>query len=107
MSPTGLDSAAAVAILSSLEYGPNLCLDERRRVSGTCTSAAKKIELEKLGMDVSVFDATRSKYGFFPDGLSLFLSSIVVFSAAAEHLIDGPFGKNVDESRYKIGRAHV
>ncbi|CAM0880831.1 unnamed protein product [Alopecurus aequalis] len=30
------------------------------RVSGTCTSAAKKMELKKLGMDVSVFDATRS-----------------------------------------------
>ncbi|XP_047060433.1 dTDP-6-deoxy-L-talose 4-dehydrogenase (NAD(P)(+)) [Lolium rigidum] len=30
------------------------------RVSGTCTSAAKKMELEKLGMNASVFDATRS-----------------------------------------------
>lgn len=30
------------------------------QVSGTCTSAAKKMELEKLGMNASVFDATRS-----------------------------------------------
>uniref|UniRef100_A0A0D9UZA8 NAD-dependent epimerase/dehydratase domain-containing protein n=1 Tax=Leersia perrieri TaxID=77586 RepID=A0A0D9UZA8_9ORYZ len=30
------------------------------RVSGTCTSPAKKTELEMLGVDASVFDATRS-----------------------------------------------
>uniref|UniRef100_A0A0E0MU88 NAD-dependent epimerase/dehydratase domain-containing protein n=1 Tax=Oryza rufipogon TaxID=4529 RepID=A0A0E0MU88_ORYRU len=30
------------------------------RVSGTCTSPAKKTELEMLGMDASVFDATSS-----------------------------------------------
>ena len=68
--------------LCSLEFGPDLCLDERRRVSGTCTRAAKKVELEKLGMDVSVFDATRSKYGFFSLMFSLSLSSTVVSSAA-------------------------
>jgi hypothetical protein len=54
-------------------------------VSGTCTSAAKKMELEKLGMNASVFDATSSKYGFFPDVFSLSLSSIIQFSDA-EHL---------------------
>nr|CAD1842891.1 unnamed protein product [Ananas comosus var. bracteatus] len=31
------------------------------QVSGTCTSAAKRIELEKIGMDAFIFDATRSK----------------------------------------------
>jgi hypothetical protein len=43
------------------------------------------MELEKLGMNASVFDATSSKYGFFPDVFSLSLSSIIQFSAA-EHL---------------------
>jgi hypothetical protein len=33
----------------------------RRQVSGTCTSAAKKRELEALGMCASVFNATDSK----------------------------------------------
>uniref|UniRef100_A0A0E0JGN8 NAD-dependent epimerase/dehydratase domain-containing protein n=1 Tax=Oryza punctata TaxID=4537 RepID=A0A0E0JGN8_ORYPU len=35
------------------------------RVSGTCTSAAKKTELEMLGMDASVFDATSNRCWFF------------------------------------------
>uniref|UniRef100_A0A0D3EM06 NAD-dependent epimerase/dehydratase domain-containing protein n=2 Tax=Oryza TaxID=4527 RepID=A0A0D3EM06_9ORYZ len=35
------------------------------RVSGTCTSPAKKTELEMLGMDASVFDATSSRCCFF------------------------------------------
>jgi hypothetical protein len=56
----------SLAGLSYLEFGTDSCLGGRRRVSGTCTSAAKKMELEKLGMDASVFDATRSKYGFCP-----------------------------------------
>ncbi|EMS56053.1 hypothetical protein TRIUR3_22110 [Triticum urartu] len=35
-------------------------LSQGWRVSGTCTSAAKKMELELLGMTASVFDATTS-----------------------------------------------
>ncbi|XP_020086327.1 uncharacterized protein LOC109708858 isoform X1 [Ananas comosus] len=31
------------------------------QVSGTCTSAAKKRELEKIGIDAFIFDATKSK----------------------------------------------
>nr|CAD1842871.1 unnamed protein product [Ananas comosus var. bracteatus] len=31
------------------------------QVSGTCTSAAKRRELEKIGMDAFIFDATKSK----------------------------------------------
>ncbi|KQK03735.1 uncharacterized protein LOC100841319 isoform X2 [Brachypodium distachyon] len=41
-------------------YVSERLLSQGWRVSGTCTSAAKKMELEKLGMSASVFDATRS-----------------------------------------------
>ncbi|OAY83658.1 hypothetical protein ACMD2_08383 [Ananas comosus] len=35
--------------------------DAEWQVSGTCTSAAKRRELEKIGMDAFIFDATKSK----------------------------------------------
>lgn len=41
------------------EFGSGLIC---RQVSGTCTSPAKKRELEMLGINASVFDATESKY---------------------------------------------
>ncbi|KAM3348758.1 hypothetical protein ACQJBY_022170 [Aegilops geniculata] len=41
-------------------YVSERLLSQGWRVSGTCTSAAKKMELELLGMTASVFDATTS-----------------------------------------------
>uniref|UniRef100_A0A0D9UZA7 NAD-dependent epimerase/dehydratase domain-containing protein n=1 Tax=Leersia perrieri TaxID=77586 RepID=A0A0D9UZA7_9ORYZ len=41
-------------------YVSQRLLTQGWRVSGTCTSPAKKTELEMLGVDASVFDATRS-----------------------------------------------
>uniref|UniRef100_A0A0D9WDC1 NAD-dependent epimerase/dehydratase domain-containing protein n=1 Tax=Leersia perrieri TaxID=77586 RepID=A0A0D9WDC1_9ORYZ len=47
------------------------------RVSGTCTSPAKKMELEMLGVDASVFDATSSSLAniqFLQDATHLLIS---------------------------------
>uniref|UniRef100_A0A453ENI2 Uncharacterized protein n=2 Tax=Aegilops tauschii subsp. strangulata TaxID=200361 RepID=A0A453ENI2_AEGTS len=46
-------------------YVSERLLSQGWRVSGTCTSAAKKMELELLGMTASVLDATTSKSSCF------------------------------------------
>nr|CAD1842896.1 unnamed protein product [Ananas comosus var. bracteatus] len=53
------------------------------RVSGTCATAAKKIELEKIGMDAFIFDATKSKYDFLALLLRAFRLLIIVQGTAA------------------------
>ena len=59
-------------------------LVRRPPVFRTCTSAAKKMEVKKLGMSASVIAVTESKYGLFPDVFSTLLTSIIQFYAAAK-----------------------